>query len=115
MAVTLADRNDDKHSKLANNIVSGGPPPDGIPPIENPDYISVEEADEFLNNEDVVFVLETDDQIFVYLQRIMVWHEIVNKEIVVVVDHKLMNNLFASNHLFFHKIFYPEPFFPREP
>ncbi len=63
------------------NIRSGGPPKDGIPPIDNPEYISIEDADEILEDKDIVFVMETGDSFYVYPQRILVWHEIVNEEI----------------------------------
>ena len=71
----------EKIKLLSENIVSGGPPPDGIPPIEEPEYISIAEADEFLAAQDAVFVAELDAEIYVFPQSIMVWHEIVNKEI----------------------------------
>lgn len=71
----------DKIELLADNILNGGPPPDGIPPLEDPNYISLTAADEYLEAEDAVFVLEAGGEVFVYPQRIMVWHEIVNEEI----------------------------------
>lgn len=66
---------------IYENIRSGGPPADGIPPIENPKYISMEEADKNLDNRDVVFVAELGDKVLIYPQKILVWHEIVNEEI----------------------------------
>ena len=33
-----------------DQIVSGGPPPDGIPSIDNPKFISVQEADRNLED-----------------------------------------------------------------
>ena len=78
-SIQAQDQN--KIELLADNIVSGGPAPDGIPPLENPQYISLEEANTYLDSEDVVFVLEAEGEVFVYPQRIMVWHEIVNEEI----------------------------------
>jgi hypothetical protein len=79
---SLQAQDQNKIELLADNIVSGGPPPDGIPPLETPQYISIEEANNYLNSEDAVFVLETEGgEIFIYPQRIMVWHEIVNEEI----------------------------------
>lgn len=61
------------------NIRSGGPPMDGIPPIETPVYISMEEADTVLADMDVVFVVESSEGIYLYPQSILVWHEIVNE------------------------------------
>jgi hypothetical protein len=79
--VNVFGANEEKIKLLSENIVSGGPPPDGIPPIENPKYISIEEADDFLEAEDAVFVAELEAGIYVFPQSIMVWHEIVNEEI----------------------------------
>ncbi|RCW52107.1 DUF3179 domain-containing protein [Halanaerobium sp. ST460_2HS_T2] len=78
---SLQAQDQNKIELLADNIVSGGPAPDGIPPLENPQYISIEEANNYLNSEDAVFVLETEGEVFIYPQRIMVWHEIVNEEV----------------------------------
>jgi len=63
------------------NILSGGVPKDGIPPIEDPTYMSMEEADPWLTDVDRVFVLESSDGVFVYPQRVLVWHEIVNETV----------------------------------
>ena len=60
-------------------IQSGGPPVDGIPPIEHPQYHSMEEADFTIKDEDIVFIVEVEEGIFVYPQSILVWHEIVNE------------------------------------
>jgi len=62
---------------LMKHITSGGPPKDGIPPIEDPVYESVSDSD-YLNDYDKVFVYESNDGIYLYPQRILVWHEIVN-------------------------------------
>lgn len=59
-------------------IISGGPPPDGIPPIDNPQFVSVGQADEWLaDNEPVVF-LENEGEVHAYPVQILMWHEIVN-------------------------------------
>jgi len=72
---------DARLNEFMENVLSGGPPPDGIPPIENPKYISINEADNFLDDRDVVFLVEAKEGIFIYPQKILVWHEIVNEEI----------------------------------
>jgi hypothetical protein len=64
-----------------DNIRSGGPPKDGIPPIDEPKYISADEANEKLGDQDIVFVMEAGGTVYVYPQKILVWHEIVNEEI----------------------------------
>ncbi|MEN8115045.1 MAG: DUF3179 domain-containing protein [Actinomycetota bacterium] len=59
-------------------IISGGPPPDGIPPIDDPVFFSVAEADALLDPIEPVVVLEIDGDARAYPIRAMVWHEIVN-------------------------------------
>ena len=73
-------QSNDKIDLLEDNIVSGGPAPDGIPPLEEPQYISLVEADDYMESEDVVFVVTVSGEVYIYPQRIMVWHEIVNEE-----------------------------------
>lgn len=69
---------DSRLNEFVKNIVSGGPPKDGIPPIDKPKYISVSEADKFLDNNDVVFVVDYSGAVKIFPQKILVWHEIVN-------------------------------------
>ena len=59
---------------------AGGPAPDGIPPIDEPKYVSVDEA-AYLQPQDSVLVLEIDGDARAYPAHIMIWHEIVNTEI----------------------------------
>jgi hypothetical protein len=59
-------------------IVSGGPPPDGIPPIDDPQFIPVQDADEWLNDPEPVLVVDVDGDVRAYPIQIMMWHEIVN-------------------------------------
>lgn len=63
---------------FTRNIMSGGPPKDGIPSIDNPRYVSAERADSFLGKDDVVFGLDYKGVVRAYPQIILVWHEIVN-------------------------------------
>ncbi|OJF91532.1 DUF3179 domain-containing protein [Alkalibacterium sp. 20] len=71
---------DERLTAYHDFIQSGGPPPDGIPPIEEPIYESMAEADILMDDQDVVFIVEAEDRVFIYPQRILVWHEIVNEE-----------------------------------
>jgi hypothetical protein len=64
-----------------DQIVSGGPPPDGIPSIDNPKFISVQEADRNLEDSELVLGLNIDGDVRVYPFQIMVWHEIVNDKV----------------------------------
>jgi hypothetical protein len=69
----------DRLAQFADNIRSGGPPKDGIPPIEEPDFVSAGGAG-FLAEDDVVFGLVRDGETRAYPQLVLVWHEIVNDE-----------------------------------
>ncbi len=60
-----------------NAIRSGGPPPDGIPPIENPRFASIADTD-FLADCEAVVVLDIDGAARAYPIQIMTFHEIVN-------------------------------------
>lgn len=59
-------------------IVSGGPPLDGIPSVDNPKFIKVQKAEEFLEDSDHVVGLNINGDIRAYPLQILVWHEIVN-------------------------------------
>lgn len=59
-------------------IISGGPPPDGIPPIDDPKFLSVDDADEWLNDAEPVLVVDIDGDVRAYPIQILIWHEIVN-------------------------------------
>jgi len=61
-----------------DQIVSGGPPPDGIPSTDNPKFISVKEADEILEDSELVVGININGDIRAYPLQILVWHEIVN-------------------------------------
>lgn len=64
-----------------DKIVSGGPGKDGIPSIDHPIYNTVNEADRWLNDNEIVMALEYNGKKRVYPLQIMLWHEIVNDEI----------------------------------
>src|SRR5918995_515976 len=68
-------------SLLQKNVASGGPPKDGIPAIEKPQYASAAEAEKWLVPEDVVFGVEYAGLVAAYPQRILVWHEIANETV----------------------------------
>lgn len=70
-----------KHSVPLNAILSGGPPQDGIPSIDNPKFVSVEQANEFLNDEGLGIAVSFNGIDRFYPNQITVWHEIVNDQI----------------------------------
>jgi hypothetical protein len=59
------------------DIVSGGPPPDGIPPVDRPRFEVAGEVD-WLAAAEPVAVVETGGEAKAYPLQILVWHEIVN-------------------------------------
>ncbi len=61
-------------------ITWGGVPVDGIPSLDNPKLISVQEAD-YLVDSDLVFGVEINGDIRAYPLRIMGWHEMFNETI----------------------------------
>ncbi|MFB5600003.1 MAG: DUF3179 domain-containing protein [Nitrososphaeraceae archaeon] len=67
-----------KHTVPLDKIVSGGPPQDGIPSIDNPKFQSVDEADKILEDSELVVGLDINGDIRAYPLQILVWHEIVN-------------------------------------
>ncbi len=62
-------------------IVGGGVSKDGIPSIDNPKFVSVEEADKWIQDNELVLAIIYKGVKRVYPLQIMVWHEIVNDNI----------------------------------
>ena len=56
---------------------SGGPPPDGIPPIDQPHFVPASSVDFVADNEPVLAV-EIGGEARAYPVQILIWHEIVN-------------------------------------
>ncbi|MGD1835895.1 MAG: DUF3179 domain-containing protein [Nitrososphaeraceae archaeon] len=67
-----------KHTVPLDQIVSGGPPADGIPSIDNPKFLDIEEADKYIEDSEFVLGLNINGDIRAYPLQILVWHEIVN-------------------------------------
>ena len=63
-----------------DEILSGGPPRDGIPAINEPKFESAGEAD-WLRDKDRVLALVIQGQARAYPIRILNWHEIVNDKV----------------------------------
>src|SRR5918996_759321 len=70
-----------KHSVPLSEFLSGGPPRDGIPPIDEPKPTSQAEADEWLSDREPVLAVELGDEVRAYPVQILVWHEIVNDQL----------------------------------
>jgi hypothetical protein len=60
-----------------DHLVSGGPPPDGIPPIDNPKFQPARDVD-WLEGAEPVLSLAVEGEIRAYPLQVMTWHEIVN-------------------------------------
>jgi hypothetical protein len=67
-----------RHSVPFTEIESGGPPKDGIPAIDEPAFVTVAEADEWLDDREPVQTLEIGGDVRAYPLQILIWHEIVN-------------------------------------
>ena len=67
-----------KRSVDLSTIESGGPPRDGIPSIDHPRFVSVEEASDWIADREPVIFLELNEDVHAYPLQIMIWHEIVN-------------------------------------
>ena len=61
-----------------SEIMSGGPPKDGIPSIDDPKFINNAEAAEWLGENEPVIALAIGDSARAYPLQILTWHEIVN-------------------------------------
>ena len=63
-----------------NKILSGGPPRDGIPSIDNPTFLNAGDVD-YLKDKDRVLGVVVEGDARAYPIRVLNWHEIVNDEI----------------------------------
>ncbi len=64
-----------------DELMSGGPPKDGIPSINNPQFVSTDEASTWLAGQEPVILLSIGDSARAYPLQILTWHEIVNDEL----------------------------------
>jgi hypothetical protein len=64
-----------------NDLLSGGPPRDGIPPLDAPQFIDQEAAADWLDPVEPVVALTIGGDARAYPLQILTWHEIVNDEL----------------------------------
>jgi hypothetical protein len=64
-----------------NDIVPGGPPPDGIPAIDRPAFVAAKDADLWLHPKEPVLAFEAGGDARAYPLQILIWHEIVNDQV----------------------------------
>lgn len=67
-----------RHTVPLDEIVSGGPPRDGIPPIDEPNFVELAEADAWLGDREPVIAVSRGEAAKAYPLQILIWHEIVN-------------------------------------
>jgi hypothetical protein len=70
-----------KHSVPLDEIRGGGPPQDGIPPIDKPKFISISNANNEVPDDTPGIAIELNGENRFYPFNILVWHEIVNDTI----------------------------------
>ena len=73
--------NFDKSSVDFSEIMSGGPPKDGIPPVDNPRFGSIADVAGVVEDTEPVVSVAIDGQAKAYPLAILMWHEIVNDEL----------------------------------
>jgi len=69
-----------RHSVAFDEILSGGPPKDGIPAIDDPVFAAIDEVADLGDTEPVVS-LQINGEAKAYPLQVLIWHEIVNDSI----------------------------------
>ncbi|WP_435106388.1 DUF3179 domain-containing protein [Arhodomonas sp. AD133] len=65
-------------ARFAEETLPGGPGKDGIPAIDEPQFVAADGAGDWLADGDIIFGVVLDGHARAYPQRVLVWHEIVN-------------------------------------
>ena len=73
--------NFDKKTINIGELMSGGPPKDGIPAIFKPKFETQDEASEWLDDKEPVIGVEINGEAKAYPLSILIWHEIANDEV----------------------------------
>ncbi len=93
-----------RHTVPYDEVLSGGPPKDGIPAVDAPQLTTVDAADGWIDDKEPVILLEIDDEARAYPVQILMWHEIVNDTLagrpVVVTFCPLCNTAIAFDRRF---------------
>ena len=69
------------HSVPYSEIVPGGPVRDDIRPLDSPNFTTLAEADDWLDELEPVIAFELDGDVRAYPLQVLVWHEIVNDKV----------------------------------
>lgn len=67
-----------RHSVPLDEVIAGGPPPDGIPSIDRPQFVRHAEADAWLGDDEPGIAFSRGGVQRFYPYQVLVWHEIVN-------------------------------------
>src|SRR6266498_5387146 len=67
-----------KHNVPYSEILSGGPPKDGILALKDPKFVSVSEAEAWLKPVEPVILVQIGEDAKAYPIQILIWHEIAN-------------------------------------
>lgn len=70
-----------RHTVPLEEIMSGGPPRDGIPPIDAPTFIPLAAANGWLKDREPVVAVQRQGVAKAYPLQVLIWHEIVNDTI----------------------------------
>ncbi len=93
-----------RHTISYEEVLSGGPPKDGIPAIDTPSFIPAGEADSWLEPEEPVISFQIGEDARAYPLQVLTWHEIVNDEVggvpVVITFCPLCNTAIAFERAF---------------
>lgn len=77
----LNEKIDNLPADVSEELLEGGPPPEGIPAIDHPHFIEAEEAGQWLEPNEPVIWVEVEGEARAYPLQILMWHEIVNDTI----------------------------------
>jgi hypothetical protein len=64
-----------------DDILSGGPPKDGIPAVDDPKMVTIDQAASWLAGGEPVILVRVGGEARIYPLQILTWHEIVNDEL----------------------------------
>ncbi len=67
-----------KHNVPYSEILSGGPPKDGIPALKDSQCVSISEAEAWLKPVEPVILVQVGEDAKAYPIQILIWHEITN-------------------------------------
>lgn len=75
------DTNLEKRSIDLNELIDGGPGKDGIPSIDDPKFVSQEQASSWIKPNEPVISLEVNGEARAYPIQVLMWHEIANDKL----------------------------------